>query len=187
MSRPTRARILDATFDVVAEVGLSGLALEDVARTAGVSRQTLYRHFGSRERLVEALLLREEQWFIDRVVAAAEPCESAEEAIAKGAAAALRAATEHKLLHRLLETDPGAILPLVVLGRGPVISVARPVVMQLLSARLTLPDDEVEQLADVCSRLLVSYVLDPSPEPPDVVGGRIARMALRSSDRLAPP
>jgi AcrR family transcriptional regulator len=178
VTRSTQERILDATFDVVADVGLSGLTLEDVATKAGVSRQTLYRHFGSRGRLVEALLVREEQWFVDRVKAAAAPCTTAEDGIAAGATAAVTAAAEHPLLFRLLETDPGGILPLVVLGKGPVISMARPVVEELLAGWLGRPRGDVAEIADVCSRLLVSYVLDPGSDRPEAIGDRIAQVAM---------
>lgn len=191
MSQSTRARLLDATFDQVIDVGLSRLALEDVAARAGVSRQTLYRYFGSREGLIEELVLREERWFIDRVVAAAGEHADAEDAIGAGVVEALRAASEHRLLRRLIETEPGAIVPLIVLGQGPVISAARPVMGQMVSARLALPEGVVAALADVGSRLLVSYVLDPGDEPADVVGRRIARLLVRgvlasSSDSQVP-
>lgn len=141
-----------------------------------MSRQTLYRHFGSRDGLLRALVLREEEWFIERVVAAAAPYRDLEAAIAAGVCAALDAAREHPLLQRLLREEPGEILPLVVLGKGPVISAARPVVAQILADRLGTFDDEVEALADTCTRLLVSHVLDPNEESPQVVGRRIARL-----------
>lgn len=175
----TRARVLDAAFARVAEVGLSRLALEDVASGAGVSRQTVYRHFGSREGLVEALVLREERWFFDRVVAAAEGAATPEDAIAASVTEALQAAVEHPLLRTLLRTEPGEILPLVVLGEGPVISAARPVVMRILAEQLDLVAEDAQLMADVCSRLMVSFVLDPGPDRPADVGRRIARMIVR--------
>ena len=61
----TEQGILDATLDVVSRVGLARLALDDVARQAGVSRQTVYRYFGSRDGLVRAVILREEQILFD--------------------------------------------------------------------------------------------------------------------------
>lgn len=179
MYSDTRTRVLDAAFDRVAEVGLSRLSLEDVATGAGVSRQTVYRHFGSREGLVEALVLREEQWFVDRVVRAADLAADAERAIAAAVTEALHAAADHALLRRLLETEPGEILPLVVLGQGPVISAARPVVTRILAERLDAPVDDARLVADVCSRLMVSYVLDPGDDSPDAVGRRIARMVVQ--------
>lgn len=50
----TRRRILDAMFTLAAERLLTDIGLDAVARTAGVSVQTVLRQFGSRARLLEA-------------------------------------------------------------------------------------------------------------------------------------
>ena len=46
--------ILDAAAEVMAERGL-GASIEEIARRAGVSKQTVYNHFGAREEIVRAL------------------------------------------------------------------------------------------------------------------------------------
>ncbi len=51
----TRVRILDATWQLVAEQG-AGLKLSDVAARASVSRQAVYLHFGDRSGLLVALV-----------------------------------------------------------------------------------------------------------------------------------
>ena len=51
----TRRRILDATWELVAEQG-ARLRLADVAARASVSRQALYLHFGDRGGLLVALV-----------------------------------------------------------------------------------------------------------------------------------
>ena len=50
----TRARILDATVRVMAR-GVASLSMPEVAREAGVSVPTVYRHFGSKEELLAAV------------------------------------------------------------------------------------------------------------------------------------
>lgn len=50
----TRARILDATLRVMAR-GVASLSIPAVAREAGVSVPTIYRHFGSKAALLAAL------------------------------------------------------------------------------------------------------------------------------------
>lgn len=50
-----RRRILDATEQLAGEGGLAALTLDRVAEEAGVTRATVYRHFGSRGGLFEAL------------------------------------------------------------------------------------------------------------------------------------
>jgi AcrR family transcriptional regulator len=41
----TRERIVDAALTLIAEQGLSKVSMTDIARAAGVSRQTLYNHY----------------------------------------------------------------------------------------------------------------------------------------------
>ena len=59
----TRRRILAATFVVLARDGRRRLQLSDVAAEARVSRPTLYRYFGSKEGLLEAFGLYEQDNF----------------------------------------------------------------------------------------------------------------------------
>lgn len=65
-----RRRILDATHTVLSRSGHEKLQLSEVATQAGVSRPTLYRYFGSREGLLEAFSLYEQDNF-DAGIAAA--------------------------------------------------------------------------------------------------------------------
>lgn len=55
-SSDTRTRILDATRKLLETHGATGTRLADVAREAGVSRQAVYLHFGSRGGLLVALV-----------------------------------------------------------------------------------------------------------------------------------
>lgn len=41
----TRDRIIEATFGLVADHGLSAVTMIDIARTAGIARATLYNHY----------------------------------------------------------------------------------------------------------------------------------------------
>lgn len=59
----SRRRILDATCVVLSRRGHRNLQLSDVAAEAGVSRPTLYRHFGSKEGLLEAFSRYEQDKF----------------------------------------------------------------------------------------------------------------------------
>lgn len=54
-SQPTRARIIDAVRELLAEGAFHESTVEAVAARAGVSRATLYQHFGSRLGLVDAM------------------------------------------------------------------------------------------------------------------------------------
>jgi AcrR family transcriptional regulator len=50
----TRARLLDAAVSLAETRLVSQISLEDIATTAGVSVQTLLRHFGNRAGLIDA-------------------------------------------------------------------------------------------------------------------------------------
>jgi AcrR family transcriptional regulator len=54
-SRATRVRINDAVRALLAEGSFHSSTMEEVAERAGVSRATLYQHFGSRLDLVDAV------------------------------------------------------------------------------------------------------------------------------------
>ena len=56
-----RTAILDATERRLVTSGPGGIRLQDVARDLGVSHPTILHHFGSRERLVEAVITRRVQ------------------------------------------------------------------------------------------------------------------------------
>lgn len=51
----TREIILRALNDVIAEIGILSFTIDDVAEKAGVSHRSVYRHFASKEALLEAL------------------------------------------------------------------------------------------------------------------------------------
>ena len=64
----TRGAILEATAKLLGERG-AGVALEEIAQRAGVSRQTLYLHFGSRTGLMIATAQHiDEQGTLGRLV-----------------------------------------------------------------------------------------------------------------------
>jgi AcrR family transcriptional regulator len=55
---PTRQRLLDAAFRVCAERGLHGATTREIADAARVNEVTLFRHFGSKEKLIATLFER---------------------------------------------------------------------------------------------------------------------------------
>jgi AcrR family transcriptional regulator len=51
----TRERILEAVVRVILEQGIHAFSVQNVAERSGISHRTVYRHFGSREGLLEGL------------------------------------------------------------------------------------------------------------------------------------
>lgn len=176
----TRTRILDAALDQIGRQGIARTSLEDVAAAAGVSRQTVYRHAGSREGLLTELVLREEARFLARLRGIVAPHDELEPALRAAIAAALRWAREHPLFGRLAQTEPGALLPVLLDGRGPVLTAARDVVAELLT-RWTphLDAGQRATAAEACTRLIVSYAIAPADADPDELSARLAELVAR--------
>jgi len=59
-------RILDVTDEIIAERG-SSVRIADVARTLGVTRQTVYRYFPGNEELLLASAMRSAHGFLDQL------------------------------------------------------------------------------------------------------------------------
>jgi AcrR family transcriptional regulator len=58
-----RERILEASYDLFAHQGVQAVGIDAIIQRSGVARQTLYRHFDSKQDLVLAFLeRREELW-----------------------------------------------------------------------------------------------------------------------------
>jgi AcrR family transcriptional regulator len=62
-----REQLLDAALSVIVAQGYSGVSIEAVARTAGVTRPVIYDHFPNLGRLLYALVEREERIALDQL------------------------------------------------------------------------------------------------------------------------
>jgi AcrR family transcriptional regulator len=61
-----RERILDASYDLFSRQGVQAVGIDAIITRSGVARQTLYRHFDSKQDLVLAFLeRREERWTME--------------------------------------------------------------------------------------------------------------------------
>ena len=73
-------RLIRAAWDVLARTGFEGFKVASVIRAAGSSTKAFYRHFGSKDAMLLALLLDETQRasvrFATRIAAAASPTEA---------------------------------------------------------------------------------------------------------------
>lgn len=183
---PVPERLLDASLEVAAMHGLSRLSVGDVAKRAGLSRQTLYKHFASRDDLISQTVLREAGRIVEQVVAASETEEDPEASLEAAVLEALRALRSHPLLDRLLATEPEALLPLLIDGTGSVQGAMQLVCRQMLESRL--PEQSESQVgvgADLLSRTLLSFAVRP-PEGDPVLVARFLAHALMAGITAAP-
>ena len=177
---PTRGALLDAAADAVLTGDWARVRMADVARAAGVSRQTLYYEFGSKDGLAEALTLREAQRYIDGSEAAyAEHEGSPAEAVGAATEYTLREAAGNPLLKAVLTDDAGGLLPfLTSRGDGVLAAASRHCADHLSRQWPGLPADEVRLVADLVIRLTISHLLLPGRRP-DEVGADITHLVSR--------
>lgn len=163
-----RETLLGAARDQLQRRAWSEITMADVAGAAGVSRQTLYKEFGSRDEFAQAFVIHEGERFLDGVEAAVrEHLDDPRAAVGAALEAFLRSAGEDPLVRVLLSDDgTGGMLPFVTTQGMPVVHWA--------TARLTgvieegwpqAPPPKARLLAEALVRLAISYVTTPGESP----------------------
>jgi AcrR family transcriptional regulator len=184
-TRPTREALLDAAYDVVVAGGWETARMLDVAATAGVSRQTLYNEFGSKDALAEALAMREAERFIDgnEAFLHASHFERPVDAVAAVTASTLRQAADNPLLKATLTNDAGGLLPFLTSRGEPVVVAARASMERYFHENWPhLPDADVVLAAEALARLTISYLVLPSDAvdaSADVIAAQLAHVVDR--------
>lgn len=174
----TRALLLDAAADaVLCGQPWSRVRMADVARAAGVSRQTLYAEFGSRDALAQALALREAERYVEGAEAAmAEHPGSPARAVAAAAEWTLTAAAGNPLLKAVLTDDTASLLPFLTSRAEPLLHTVRArTAAYLLAHWPDLAADRVALVADAVNRLTLSHLVLPGGRP-DQVAADLARL-----------
>lgn len=183
-----RQRLLRATLEVAAVHGLARLSVGDVARAAGLSRQTLYKHFPNKQALVAEVVAEEARTMIEAVVAAATAEADPRSALEAGMLAALRLTRDHPLLDRLVRTEPESLIPLLVSESSAALLLVRQAVTAVLAERFpALGHVDLRRLADMVARLLVSYAVSAPDDPPEVVAAVAAGFLVDGVANLASP
>lgn len=151
--------VLDAAADHLRRFGLGRWSMDDVADAAGVGRTTVYRWFGSRDELVHAVLARELRATLAAVVEATAGLDRFEDRAVEAALVCFRA-LDGSVVDHLLRNDPGAVLPLLTTGAGPLVALARDALApQLVAAGAVADLAQGRLVAESLARLGLSFVL----------------------------
>ena len=160
-----RDTLLDGARGELERRGWAQITMADVAAAAGVSRQTLYKEFGSREAFAQALVMREGDRFLLAVEdAVQEHLGDPARALQAAFDVFLTAAAEDPLVRVLLSDDEtGSLLPLITTHGEPVVARAT----ERLAAIITAGWPGVRQadaslLAECLVRLAISYAALPT-------------------------
>ncbi|MGW1023050.1 TetR/AcrR family transcriptional regulator [Streptomyces sp. NPDC002577] len=203
MMPAARESLLDAAYVALTRRPWSAVRMVDVAAGAGVSRQTLYNEFGSKDGLARALVRREADAYlagVDRALASHVEGRERLAAVAEWTVAAargnalVRAVLTGCWSERLPSLTPSAVpsssvVPAQRRADGPLPSPADVVglVRDRAIAAVALPGGsaaEALELARVCEvavRLALSWAVAPAGEGGV---GRLVREVLGSGDVL---
>jgi AcrR family transcriptional regulator len=153
----TRDRIIASAIDQIGDFGVRHFTVDELARRVGLSRVTVYRHFPSKDEVLQAALLHELEQFMADIDAAAPRQGTPERRVVEGFVFAVDSLRHHEALARLLKTEPELILPLLTTNGSSVLATGR-------AYFATLTGDEV--LAETLVRLITSLVLTPESVAP---------------------
>jgi TetR/AcrR family transcriptional regulator, repressor for uid operon len=159
---PISERILDAALELSAEAGIRALTMDDVATRAEVGRMTVYRRFGDRSHLIEALNVRETRRCLAVLDAATRADDPIEDQVAAGFVASIRLAREHPMLKRLSRDEPESVLRSLVADDSAMFVGARYFVAERLRASQragVLGPIEIDETAELLVRLGLSFAL----------------------------
>ncbi|MCY9785606.1 TetR family transcriptional regulator [Nocardiopsis sp. EMB25] len=157
-----RERLMDAAYAEIVAGAWQGQRMADIASAAKVSRQTLYNVFGSKEGLLQAIVVREVNALLDTVVRLLETEEhDPAHAVSRATRLILLNARDNPLL-RAVVTGDRELLPVLTTRSAPLLDVLGERIAWRVGERCPWVDAPLaESVADVAVRLTVSYALQP--------------------------
>jgi AcrR family transcriptional regulator len=159
------ARILVAAGNAIDERGAE-FSIADVARTLGVTRQTVYRYFPSTDALLVAAAVHAASDFLDRVTAHLQGVTDPVEAVTEGIAIALEWLPKDKHIGLLIAPGRADVYTESVTS-DVAVDFARSLLRRFDVdwAGLGYTDEVLDELAEHLLRIIQSFVIDPGRPP----------------------
>lgn len=180
-----RDSILDGMRDMLLIRDWSSITLTDVARAAGISRQTIYNEFGSRQGLAEGYALRLADRLVDQIHGAIN------ENVGDVYAAFLQgfrdffteSAADPLVISLLTGTSKPDLLQIITTDSGPIITrCSQRLTETFQNSWMKASDEDAGVLARAIVRLAMSYVSMP-PEADHDVAMDLARLMTPFAER----
>jgi AcrR family transcriptional regulator len=164
---PMTTAILDAAVIEFERHGIRRVALDDVARRAGVSRMTIYRRFAGRGELVTAVIDRENAVLFAETAAELKASGRPGNYYVEAFTSAIIRFRRHRVLNRMMTDEPALMLELA--HRHWDAAMER----MADALRVIFPDgfaerigeEAVNELADTILRYAAMALLLPGPRP----------------------
>lgn len=164
ISDPLEARVVDAMLECIGRWGLAKTTADDIARSAGISRATLYRAFpGGKDVAFDAVVRHETTRFFTTVTARLDSAAALDDLLVIGIVEAARFLQGHRALGYVLAHEPERVLPAFTFDRlEHTLAVATAFAAPHL-ARFIADREAASADAEWVVRILLSYALNPSP------------------------
>lgn len=142
------------------------ISIADVARTLGVTRQTVYRYFPSTEALLQAAAMGAATGFLDRLAAHLSVITEPDEAVTEAIATAVEWLPNDKHMGLLLGPDRANMFSAEVTS-DVAVQFARAMLrrFEVDWAAHGFDGDDLDELAEHLLRIIQSFMLDPGRPP----------------------
>jgi AcrR family transcriptional regulator len=164
---PSTEAILDAAVVEFERHGLRRVALEDVARRAGVSRTTIYRRFAGKDELIAAVVERENVSLFADIAAELKQAGPQSNYYVEAFTLAILRFRRHRVLNRMMTDEPALVLELAGRHYGAAIDrmadALREIFPEGFAERIGEP--AVNELADTILRYAAMALLLPGARP----------------------
>ena len=159
--------ILDAALVEFDRHGIRRVALEDVARRAGVSRTTIYRRFANRDDLVAAVMDRENARLSSDIAAELKNTRPQSNYYVEAFTLAILRSRGHRVLHRMIADEPALTLELARRHHRAAVSRIEQALQVIFPPGFAdrIGEHAVGELADNTWRYAMMLLLLPSAEP----------------------
>ena len=171
---PLRATVFDAMHGLLETRDWSGVTMSDVAKAAGLSRQTLYSTFGNRQGLAQAYALQLSERYAGEIRDSINRNPGqVETALHEGINGLLLASSRDPLIRALLTGDiKPDLLRLITTEAGPLIERATEVLTPALSESwMQIAPDQARLAASIIARIGISFISLPPEDPDELASG----------------
>ncbi len=182
-----RDLVLDAMRELLLSKDWSSITLADVAKSAGISRQTIYNEFGSRHGLAQGYALRLADRLVDAVGDAIDNnVGQMHEAFLQGFRSFFTESAADPLVISLLTgAAKPDLLQIITTDSAPIITrCSAKLTESFLRSWVNTSERDAGVLARAIVRLAMSYVSMP-PEADHDVAGDLARLMTPFAERYA--
>jgi AcrR family transcriptional regulator len=161
-----RARVLAGAYECIARRGMAKTTVDDVAAASGVSRATIYRMFpGGKDEVLRDTVGWEMDRFFLRLGEELGDAADFPEFLERALPLARRELLEHRLLQKVLETEPDRLTALITVQQDRIVAAIARYFLPLLerdrAAGLVAADVDLARVAEYVARLSLSLIASP--------------------------